>query len=558
MRIGVSSIVSPSRAPGRAPGRAALAPTRAILAAAAALAATWAFAPPAAHGFQDNVPAPDAAPPNAPAPDAAPDAAAPVAPDAGGAEAMRVFVEEVNGLVQLRMNENDPWKKAEVGMELTEGAEFRTGPRSSVVCSIPPDQTIVLDRLGIVKIAEAVRTGTKIKTDLVMKYGRTDYAIEAAGREHESTIRSPSSTLAVRGTSVSLYDQPPFAPEAATFSGRATYQIAKRQMGIGQGARARGGRGSAETAMLESVVDPEDANARTTSEADLIANETSRGAVVTYDPFVEINVVRGGPGPKSEAELVRSLPGVLNFVIRWDANVDMDIVTTVNPGDQLDILQQFDGVFRPQTVLFPGFGLETAPSGGRIAFDHRGGPNGGQEICFWPGAFPTAVYGLGAINNSTDTPVDVRFNAFLNGEKLSLFVFNEEGALVRSKGVRRTVAADDTEASIVFAPPLAPFEDPELIPEVPDETLDPIPGAAASRSPKAIASDSRPERQSLRPGKGAQSGRRTAIPRSEKQQIARQDKASRRAERRMVRELRKLEAQAPKQFSPRPEKSRKR
>ena len=426
-----------------------------LFAAAALVAATLMGSPTRSLAMQD------AAAADAPA----------AAPAADGAEAMKIIVNEVKGLVQVRTASDAPWKKAEPGMELTEGAEFRTGPKSSVTCTIPPDQTIVLDRLGTVKIAEAIRTGTKIKTDLVMKYGRTDYAIEAAGREHESTIRSPSSTLAVRGTSVRLYDQPPFTPVAQTFTGLASYRHAKRQMSVGKGGKASGGSGSAETAMLDSVVDPTTPAARSTSDAKLIATEQSRGAVISYEPNIDIPVVRGGPGPRTDADLLRSLPGVLNFVIRWDKNVDVDILTTVQPGDPATtILGNF---FEPQTVLYPGFGLEQAPSGGRIAFNHKGGANGGQEICFWPGVFPSAVYGFGAINNSTAEPVDVKFNAFLNGEKLTLYTFNEQNAIVRSKGFLQTIPADGTAATIALVPPVAFLEDPVFgAPEVPDLTVD--------------------------------------------------------------------------------------
>ena len=83
---------------------------------------------------------------------------------------------------------------------------------------------------------------------------------------------------------------------------------------------------------------------------------------------------------------MQSLPGVLNFVVRWTGNADVDIFTTVQPGDPLQtILGNF---FEPSTVIYPGFGLQTAPSGGRIPYNHKGGANGGQEICFWPGVSP--------------------------------------------------------------------------------------------------------------------------------------------------------------------------
>lgn len=416
------------------------------------------------------------------------DAPAAASAPAGEAQgAMKIVVNEVKGLVQVRTAPDQPWKKAEAGMELTEGAEFRTGPKSSVVCTIPPDQTIVLDRLGTVKVAEAIRTGNKVKTDLVMKYGRTDYAIEAAGREHESTIRSPSSTLAVRGTSVRLYDQPPFTPQAQTFTGHASYQFAKRQLAVGKGGTARGGAGSAETALLQSVVDPNTATARTTTESALIAREQSRGAVVSYDQTIDIPVVRGGPGPRTDTELMRALPGVLNFDVRWTGNADVDLVVTVQPGDPLSVI--LGNFFEPKTVIFPGFGLQTAPSGGRMPYDHRGGPNGGEEICFWPGVFPSGVFGFGAINNSQDTPADVRFNAYLNGEKLTLYTFNDQGAIVRSTGFRRTIAPDDTDATIALSPPVPQLEDPVFgAPEVPDETVDGTVSGKATSNKKAAVS----------------------------------------------------------------------
>src|SRR5688500_3882985 len=117
-----------------------------------------------------------------------------------------------------------------VGMTVGEGAEFRTGPRSAVQFEIPPGQTITLDRLGTVKRIEAVRTEGSIKTDLGMRYGRVRYDVEAAGVSHDATIHSPSSSLAVRGTQVSLYDQAPFVPEAVSLTGRAQFRNLRKQV----------------------------------------------------------------------------------------------------------------------------------------------------------------------------------------------------------------------------------------------------------------------------------------------------------------------------------------
>ena len=118
------------------------------------------------------------------------------APAPAPAGAMPVVITEVHGLVQYRDDEAQPWHTAVVQARISEGAELRTGPHSSVTCVIPPDQTFTLDRLGTVRVDEAAQHGNKITTDLIMKYGRTRYQIEAAGLEHEAKISSPSNVIA--------------------------------------------------------------------------------------------------------------------------------------------------------------------------------------------------------------------------------------------------------------------------------------------------------------------------------------------------------------------------
>ena len=86
---------------------------------------------------------------------------------------LKAKITGVEGKVQVRVSEDQPWQKAAVGIEVGENAEFRTGPRSAVRFVIPTDQTITLDRLGTVKVLTAINEGGRLKTDLGMKYGRT-------------------------------------------------------------------------------------------------------------------------------------------------------------------------------------------------------------------------------------------------------------------------------------------------------------------------------------------------------------------------------------------------
>src|SRR5690349_628738 len=81
--------------------------------------------------------------------------------------ALKVTVVDVTGAVQVRTADDAPWQAAKVGMVVDEGAEFRTGPRSSVRCTIPPDQSFTLDRLGTVKVLTALKKGDKLKTDML-------------------------------------------------------------------------------------------------------------------------------------------------------------------------------------------------------------------------------------------------------------------------------------------------------------------------------------------------------------------------------------------------------
>lgn len=463
---------------------------------------------------------------------AGPAATAPVAASrpAAGAEnavaANTVIVTSVQGKARARTDPTAAWQKIEAGMRLPEGAQIQTGSASQVVCSIPPGREFIVDRLSVVTVLEASQRGDRLTTDLLMEYGRTDLRVQRAGREQDARIRTPGATASVRGTELSVYNQPPFAPELKTYTGVVDYRYAKRQLTVSRGGRSSGGRGSAETALLESVVDPSVANARTNADAALITQEVSRGAVLTLDPDIGIAEIRGGAGAVTDSRLSRGLPGRLNFVVRWSQPVDVDIIVAPDNRPFEEIFTPEGSTFNPSVILFPGDGLQTAPSGGRIPYNHRGGRNGGQEICFWQGTFPSGVYGFGAFNNSTTTPVDVRFNAFLEGEKVPMYTFDADFNLVRANGIRRTILPVDddpdtpsSEAMIVPVPRSELFE--LIIPEVPDETLDgTLPAAAPTPGPASEVPAEQLARAEPGPDKRVGAGRKgkTAKPRAARAQ----------------------------------------
>src|SRR3954468_30722 len=207
------------------------------------------------------------------------------APATSRAIGLPITVTGVEGLVQVREGSDKPWQKATAGMTVTEGAEFRTGPRSAVRVLIPPDQTITLDRLGVIKLMQVLQEGNTVKTKVGMPFGRTRYDIEAAGLEHQSELVSPSSTLAIRGTKVSIYDQPPFAPSAVSLTGRAEYRTAKRQVAFGGKNAGRTDVSStsdspAELSLLQTFVDPSSSFGRPAVDRHLLAQLQSKGDIV--------------------------------------------------------------------------------------------------------------------------------------------------------------------------------------------------------------------------------------------------------------------------------------
>src|SRR5262245_50395837 len=146
---------------------------------------------------------------------------------------LQITITGTLGKVQARPSPDKEWEAATVGMQLSEGAELRTGPKSSVRFNIGPDQVFTIDRYTAIQILKADFESGKVFTDVGMKYGRTRYNVESAEREHDTKVRSPSSVLAVRGTEVSITDQPPFAPRAVSLTGRAQFRDLKKQVNFG-------------------------------------------------------------------------------------------------------------------------------------------------------------------------------------------------------------------------------------------------------------------------------------------------------------------------------------
>jgi hypothetical protein len=357
---------------------------------------------PSARALQNTQPAP---PPEA----GAGAQTAPATAPAGGVEHLKATITGVEPLAQVRVSEDQPWQACKVGMVLNEGAEFRTGPRGAIRFTIPPDHTFTIDRLTNTKLLQAVMRGNKATTDVGMQYGRVRGDIEAAGIEHQSTVHSPNSTLAIRGTKVSLYDQRPFPPEAVSLTGRA--QFSTRRGTVAFGGKGAGKttvtaeRGAAQHAFANTVIDPANALARSAQEQALVADVLSLGGTFVSGNKNQIPTVRGGAVP-TDQQLNEFAVGNLNFILRWSGDAHLGLLVN-------------DASNKQGEFLFPQTGLNHVPSGGYIPFDNLGGPNGGYEVAYWPKSFPSSIYTLNVLFIS-GSEATFKLNEIVNGQLANL------------------------------------------------------------------------------------------------------------------------------------------
>jgi hypothetical protein len=397
---------------------------------------------------------------------ATPDANAQKATEQNPAD-LKIVVTGVEGDVQVRADEKSKWEPAKVDMRLTGTAEFRTGARSAVRFKVPPDQVFTLDRLGSMKVARAVFNGKKVTTDVGLEKGRVRYdlvrgsakegaaaspkdkdlalQIEAAGVEYDSTIRSPNAALAVRGTKVSLYDQPPFAPEAVSLTGRAVFRNVRRQLvAFGGQAKAKvlaDQTSAAEHAVDVATIDPTSPITQTVYDARQEALVVQRGGFVRGDVLVGNSSVTDAQLSDPSSGL---LPGYLNFVLRWDGGPERKLADL-----NLAVISPLSSSTSPDFVANPPFTVSlapgdpaaealraqkyprTSPSGGKISKNHVG-PEG-LEIASWPQTYPVGTYKVAVfdlVDRVADPtqptppelgkdPVTFNVSVFLNGQKLT-------------------------------------------------------------------------------------------------------------------------------------------
>ncbi len=326
---------------------------------------------------------------------------------------LAVTITGLQGLTQYRGDEKEAWKGLKVGQVVGEGSEFRTGPKSAIQFTIPPGQTVTLDRLSTIKVLRATFADGKVMTNLGMKFGRTRYDVETGGIEHRSTISSPGSTLAVRGTQVSLYDQPPFGPEAISLTGRAEFRargaraVAVGSAGGSKAGVASGDQSAGDSAIREAASYALSSPRTSTFRGDLGVNFQAGSAVTQYQLPGIFEVFKALDEQAGAKAFLRTTIGVIP--IDQSLQITMDWIG--KPGSNVDLT-----VISPlgEVVDKTRVGKNQVASGGQHSGDATAGENGiGLESVSWVIHFPAGLYTVRAKVRTPDS-VQVEYNAVLD------------------------------------------------------------------------------------------------------------------------------------------------
>ncbi len=370
----------------------------------------------------------------------------------GDAQQLKAVVTAVQGLVQVRLSEDQPWQKAVVGQPLPEGAEFRTGPRSAVQFRIEPDQTITLDRLGTIKLLQAVREQGVVKTDVGMKYGRTRYDIATGGETHRAAIHTPSSTLSVKGTRVGVQEGAFGSLAWSTQNvARLTNRGDRRTFEFGAGFEMDdSSEDPGDNAQKQSTVDPNDSNSRDGAETFLAFQR----------PDGDYDQQRFGLGDANRGQQTGNfdiqrpdievedphLESYLQFSLLWNTpgqvtDLDLYVRSPVVTDNVISVA--------PGTVLGDDY---SAPSGGFVAsVDDLDGSNGGRESIRWENTIPDGNYIVGAHGFSFGGASSVNYQIEViykpSGESAQQYLIGEVGTHTLTPG-------NPTQETTIAIPPV--------------------------------------------------------------------------------------------------------
>jgi hypothetical protein len=316
-------------------------------------------------------------------------------------------------LVELRSGPAAEWTPAGVGMTIREGAEIRTGPKSAIRFVIPKDEAFCLDSDGLVTFRQAVLDGRAARTRIDLSRGRVredlshEMQVQQAGLDHDTVIESPNSALTIRGTKVSLFEQPSFEPVAVSLTGRAVFtNTAGMRVAFGAVNRRHVVVVGNQSSAADQALDREGVAAASGDSA-AQAFDTREQAIVTQrGGFRRGDVIVGDLHLDDfgfTADNANRLPGALDFVLTWSG------ATPTQLNDlNLSVFSPLNTPASPDFVANPPFTVsltpnsptsvqarkttypEQSPSGGHISANSVG-PDG-LELAFWGKNHPNGTY----------------------------------------------------------------------------------------------------------------------------------------------------------------------
>jgi hypothetical protein len=355
-------------------------------------------------------------------------ATAPASTMPAGATALTATISSVKGIVQIRASDTAAWEAAKPGMKLDQGAEIRTGLRSAIQFTVGPDEVITLDRLGTVTVLQAFQNQGRAKTDIGMKYGRARYDIRDTNLQHESTIRSPGSTLALRGTDIVYEDQAPWVPQAISVNGRAEFRNFRRQAVAFGGKRrasiAADKSSPAQQALTKTKADPRGAFAgRTEAEDELVLSLQSIGGIDAQGLQALQDLARQFTGDSFTG--IPNVTGPLEFSLTW---------TTAGGGtggSNLDLLvtDPLKNVVSPSNPL-----VGSGSAMGQHSGDNIGAGGLGGEVVTWPLFFPGGTYSVQVVHQGGEDAVVSDFQVTQGGNQIKTFGADPDPAITLSPG----------------------------------------------------------------------------------------------------------------------------
>ena len=257
-------------------------------------------------------------------------------PPAGGAAngAMTVVVAEVKGTVQVSTDDGKTWAPGQAG--------HAAGPGGAVPHRLPQQRHLRHPARPAVHAGEpgdgpggrggqGGQAGQDRPGDEVRGHQLPD---RGGGAEHESTIRTPGSTLSVRGTVVRVTDRAGLRPDGRELHRpRPVQDRPGRHLPRQEGRRLRP-RDRRPARRRPGGPEPDGGGSRHRPRphrdrrpADRPADFAGRDRFVRH-PRKHRRRHAAAPGRCPTPQLAASLPGPLDFVLRWTGNADLNLLSS--------------------------------------------------------------------------------------------------------------------------------------------------------------------------------------------------------------------------------------